>query len=256
MSYLDHDRSWYPANGNHPAGDPVVRSSSGSQRPPLATPLDTFTVHYIGAGQTWLDVGDTARELASIETGWAIPQGKPNEYNSASDSECETWQWAGAYRAAHCSGANDWAWGHLVVYGLEDPTPSADKLIAGVRRARRQLVAAGCLTPDHQVKAHQEMPGASTGCPGPLFTNKTWWNQITAPLDAPTNPPPEGGHMNTPIIRIEGFADQFLCIPLSAETKARLAPTAEESAPIVLAAKSRAAFAHRAGYKLSPMPGE
>lgn len=263
LDYADHPRTiWYPANTKtgRPAGDPIVRNSAGSPRPRLKTPLDTFAVHYIGSGRTWLDAGDTGAELAGIEKWHAIPKDKPNEYNSASDSNCETWGYAGPFQAAHASGHNTTAWGHLVVYGLEQPTEDqAQKLIAGVRRMRRQLVLAKFLTPDHKVRGHREISITGTTCPGPLFENRAWWKQIVAPLNL-TYPDPtpvrEEDAMNTPIIRVEGYADQFLCIPLSAETKARLQPTTEQAAPVVLTAKDRAAFLHRVGYPLSPMPGE
>lgn len=181
---FDHERTeWYPPTQWHPAGgDPVVRNSQGNPRPRLNTPLTGFAVHYVGAGTSWTDYGDTARELASIETNHAIPQGKPNEYNSASDSEGVTWEYAGEFLAAHAGMNNSSWWGHLVVLGLEDPTPVIDNLIAGIRRARRQLVGAGLLTPEHRVLGHQDLPFASTGCPGPLRTNPEWWSQITAPL--------------------------------------------------------------------------
>lgn len=189
------DRSrydWYPTvtyNGVTYSAAKVV-NSDGSPRPPLAIPLKMFTVHYGGAG-AWLDPGDTASELASIERNHAIPQKKPNEYNSASDSDALTWEWSGRFRAAHSAGENDWAWGHLAVLGLELPTEQqADKLIEGIRKARAQAVAAGYLAADHAVTPHQLMPGAATGCPGPLYTVKRWWDRIAAPLNSPQPPIP------------------------------------------------------------------
>ena len=186
------DRSrydWYPTvtrNGVTYSADKVV-NSDGSPRSRLA-PVSVFTVHYGGAGQ-WLDQGDTHLELAAIERNHAIPQGKPNEYNSASDTDELTWEWAGPFRAAHSSGENSTAWGHLVVLGLEMPTEAqADRLIAGIRKARRQAVAAGYLTADHAVTPHRFMPDAQTSCPGPLFTVKAWWNRIAESLTAPTPP--------------------------------------------------------------------
>lgn len=261
MTYADHPRTlWYPANPRtgQPAGDPVTRNSSGTPRPSLPIPLDTFTVHYVGAGRTWLDTGDTADELAAIERDHAIPNGKPNEYNSASDSAGETWGYAGPFRAAHSEGENGWAWGHLVVHGLEVPTDiQARWLIAGIRHMRRQLVDAGYLTPDHRVLGHRQMPAAGTSCPGPLYTNRVWWDRITAPLDPITLPPTTGDDtMNTPLGRFYGHADQFLLIPISAETKARLNPTGDDAVPIVFRAVDPAALARQIGYPLTPMPGE
>ena len=179
---------WYPAGLGGPG---QVSMSDGRPRPALACPLNTFGVHYAGAGSSWLDSGDTIDELLSVELNHARPSGKPNEYNSVSDIDSATFEYAGPYRAAHSGGNNDTVWGHLTLYGLEVMTEDqATRLIVGIRRARRQAVAAGYLTPDHQVLGHQELAGANTGCPGPLFTNKRWWAQITAPLSTFTPPPP------------------------------------------------------------------
>jgi hypothetical protein len=215
MTAFDHPRS----DWNVDQAD-VVLSSTGSRRPLLATPLQVFTVHYGGAGTQWLDHGDTHVEMMNIEH-YARAEGKPNEYNSVSDIDSETWEYSGPYQAAHNGNGNPIEWGHLALYGLEELTDDqAAKLIAGIRRARRQAVDAGYLTPDHIVEPHAIRrplmnPGkGGTACPGPLWTNKTWWNAITAPLtdeETPTMPrtyiqlPPEGreGH---PHFFIEGGA--------------------------------------------------
>jgi hypothetical protein len=176
---------WYP---DGLGGAAQVSRSDGRPRPALRTPLDTFAVHYGGAGTQWLDSGDTIQELRGVELNWARPNLTPNEYNSASDIDAQTWEYAGPFRAAHSGGNNDTVWGHLCLYGLEAITEDqAQALIAGIRRARAQAVHAGYVTADHEVKGHQELNGASTGCPGPLFTNKRWWAQITRPVltDAP-----------------------------------------------------------------------
>lgn len=219
LNYADWPRTdWYPRNGRFPFGDPVVRSSSGAPRPRLGTPLEVFTVHYVGAGAHWLDSGDTLTELAAIEANHAIPNRKPNEYNSASDVDGETFGYAGPYRAAHSGGNNGTSWGHLVVVGVEVPSEAqADGLIAGVRKMRRQLVDAGFLTPDHRVVPHRNMPRANTGCPGVLYDNDDWWDRIAAPLDAPA--PEIDMHK---FIKPKGYKDQFLIIPMSAETKRRI----------------------------------
>jgi hypothetical protein len=194
---FDRDRhAWYPTvqHGDVTFTADKVIGSDGRLRPVLQ-PVDIFTVHYVGAGSSWLDHGDTADELAGIERNHAIPNKKPNEYNSASDSEGVTWEYAGRFRAAHSAGNNETSWGHLVVVGLELPTEQqADQLIAGVRRARTQLVAAGALLRDHRVIPHANMPGARTGCPGPLYTYRHWWDRLAAPLPQPEpQPTPEDG---------------------------------------------------------------
>jgi hypothetical protein len=228
MQPFDHPRAdWYPPGYGGPG---QVQGSDGQPRPPLAVPLDTFGVHYGGAGASWLDKGDTAAELRGIELNHARPQGKPNEYNSASDSASETWEYAGRFRAAHSSGNNSTVWGHLVVYGLEQLSEvDAQALIRGIRRARAQCVTAGYLTAGHRVLPHSGLPGASTSCPGPLHTNARWWAQVIAPLtpadfDIVTpNPPvdpivpvppvtgasPEGGSVFHALIRLEGQTAVF-----------------------------------------------
>ena len=185
---------WYP---DTLGGPEQVSTSSGSPRPALRTPLATFGVHYAGAGTSWLDSGDTVQELLSVELNHARPSGKPNEYNSVSDIDSATYEYAGPYRAAHSSGNNDTVWGHLAMYGLEHLTEAqAQALIIGIRRARRQCVEAGYITADHAVLAHSELPWAATSCPGPLFANKRWWKQITAPIAAVTTSAPiEGDDM-------------------------------------------------------------
>lgn len=177
---FDHSRhDWYPPGFGGPA---EVRGTNGP-RPALRTPLSTFGVHYGGAGTSWLDFGDTAAELRGIEVNHARPTGKPNEYNSASDSAAETWEYAGRFMAAHSAGNNVTVWGHLTLYGLEVLSEAdADGLILGVRRARAQCVHAGYITPAHLVLPHHLLPGARTPCPGPLWTNKRWWARIIALL--------------------------------------------------------------------------
>ena len=183
---FDHSRhEWYPTvrhDGVTFTADKVV-TSSGTPRPALPVPLTEFVVHYGGAGSSWLDFGDTARELAGVEAYHAIPNDKPNEYNSSSDSAAETWEYAGPYRGAHNGVHNMRTWGHLALYGLErlDEADAAG-LIAGIRRARRQLVDAGWLTWNHVVRPHSYYK--QTSCPGPLATNSTWWNRIAAPLSS------------------------------------------------------------------------
>jgi hypothetical protein len=210
---------WYPAGLGGPG---QVSMSDGRPRPALQTPLDTFAVHFGGAGTQWLDSGDTIQELRGVELNWARPNSKPNEYNSASDIDSQTWEYAGPFRAAHSRGNNDTAWGHLALYGLEVLTEDqAQALIVGIRRTRMQCVKAGYVTASHTVKGHQELSGARTGCPGPLFTNKRWWAQITAPLTTVTPPPPpptEDDDMLAVVslIRPQGYANVFAVTPWGA----------------------------------------
>ncbi|MEM1333930.1 MAG: hypothetical protein AAGG08_10760 [Actinomycetota bacterium] len=179
---FDHSRAdWYEESAGFRAD--VVQRSNLSLRPPLRLPLDVFGVHYAGAGRSWLDVGDTVRELVAVES-FSRSEGKPNQYNSVSDISSETWEYAGPFQAAHSSGNNSTVWGHLCLYGLEELSDrQAEQLIAGIRRARQQLVDVGWLTPGHTVLPHQLLRGARTGCPGPLYTVGRWWDAIAAPLN-------------------------------------------------------------------------
>lgn len=189
---FDHSRfDWYPDSLGGPG---QVQNSGGHPRPPLRTPLGFFTVHYAGAGSSWLDHGDTPAELRGIEMNHARPQGKPNEYNSVSDSAAETWEYAGRFLAAHSGSPwNSTDWGHLALYGLEDLTElDASELIRGIRRARAQCVTAGYVSADHVVLPHNAR--RATTCPGVLWTNKAWWSRIVAVLtpadfDQPAAPP-------------------------------------------------------------------
>jgi len=183
---------WYPADAKFSL-DPVTRSS-GKPRSRLDVPLSRMLIHYIGAG-SFLNRTDDAAILTSIELNHARPSQKPNEYNSGSGVNGQVCEYAGPWCAAHSSGKTDgvqnnrvW-WGHVVFLGSpEVPTEEqADKLINGILRARRDLVALGWLTPDHIVEPHRNAPGLSTGttCPGPLADNPVWWARISAPLDQP-----------------------------------------------------------------------
>lgn len=181
---------WYPENSKY-SFDPVT-TSSGSRRNRLQVPLSRMLIHYIGKGR-YVKRSDDGAILTSVEVNHARPNKKPNEYNSASGINGQSCEYAGPWRAAHSSGKTNgvknnlvW-WGHLVFLGSpEVPTEDqADRLIEGVLKSRRDLVAMGWLTPDHIVEPHRNAPGLTTGtpCPGPLADNAAWWARISAPLD-------------------------------------------------------------------------
>ena len=215
---FDHPREgWYPATDRYTMRP--VTTSSGSARPPMHTPCGRITVHGIGAGDKWLDLGDTAAELASIEVNHARPTGRPNEYNTASDTGGETWEWAGPFRAAHDGNTqpegishNLIDWGHLVVHGVEDlrtaPQWVRDGIVRGCRRARRQGVTAGYLTVEHVVDPHRDRANTGTTCPNDVADVPDIWDRIVLPLDGyddlgrptvmPPPTPPEEPPMATP----------------------------------------------------------
>lgn len=187
---FDRSRAdWYPTHTHNGVtfSSEQVMNSNGTLRPPLAV-VDTFVVHFIGAGYGQ-HRRPTADVLEGIERWHAIPNGKPNEYNSASDVNGATWEYAGRFRAAHAANHNATSWGHLVVLGLDVPNEmEADGFIRGIRRARTQLVAHGALTRDHRTVPHSAL--TSTGCPGVLHSRQDWWQRIVAPLPS-TIPTPE-----------------------------------------------------------------
>lgn len=182
-------KDWYPTiihNGVRHSADRVI-SSNGSPRPALRKPLDTFAVHHIGAGTGQMS-RNSLQVLDGIERWTAIPSNRPNMYNSASDANGVTWEYAGPFRAAHAANWNDRAWGHLALLGLDTPTPEqADGLVRGIRRAREQLVAHGLLTRSHAVVGHMDI--GQTPCPGLLRSNNDLWQQIVAPLSDAVPPP-------------------------------------------------------------------
>lgn len=179
-----YEDGWY--NGVYFSAK-YVKSSSGALRPVLDLPLSVMTLHFTGAGASWLDSGDSFEELNSIER-FARSAKKPNEYNSGSDIDSVTFEYAGPFRAAHSKGFNGSSWGHITLLGLENPNDKQlSNLIVGIRKARRQNVERGNLTANHVIVPHSEQ--RPTNCPGVLFNDKDVWREISAPLKVP---PPVG----------------------------------------------------------------
>jgi hypothetical protein len=172
-------------------GTDQVLSSSGRPRPKI-TPTSRVLIHYVGAGRSWLDAGDTPAEIRSIQD-WAVSQNKPWEYNAVVDSAGETWEYSGEYWAAHNGTQGDFsnggALGVLCLHGLADlPEDVALKFVGGIRKFCRQAIAAGWLTPDFDmvpgvtISRHKDERIGGTSCPGPLG-DAPWWPMITAPLN-------------------------------------------------------------------------
>lgn len=167
----------------------IPRSSNGATRALLPTGCDGVTIHWVGAG-TFADPNDTRAELRSIHYNHAIPTGKPWEYNYVVDASGDIWEYAGEYVSAHSLGENGPGRpafiGILVLLGTADANDPAIYtrimnaiafLIAAITRtvpavntavletARLRLPT---LKPGYAIRAHRDMPGANTTCPGPL----------------------------------------------------------------------------------------
>jgi len=185
---FDHSRTeWYGSDG------PVV-NNDGSLRPRI-TPVSEVVIHYVGAGSSWTDLGDTAQEIRNIQT-YAEGARKTWEYNVVVDSAAETWEYAGEFLAAHNGSKgldghfnNFTSLGILALYGLEDiaGTPVAWKFVEGIRKALRQAIFAGLLTPDFQIRRHGDVRVGGTTCPGPIGFDP-YWSAIIAPLEQPSPP--------------------------------------------------------------------
>lgn len=161
--------------------------STGAPRPLLAPDRPYLTVHYTGAG-VWLDPDDTPSELRAIQN-YAQSAGKGWEYNWVIDGQGVIWEYAGQYQAAHSAGENDVAIGVLLLVGFkgiypnhveywEVPTPP---MIQAVRELRAWLVATHALAGSHEMRQHNQMPGAITPCPGPQVV--AHWAELTAPIE-------------------------------------------------------------------------
>ena len=80
-------------------------------------------------------------------------------------------------------------------------------------------------------------------------------DQFRSELRSRTSSPEDDmAGMNTPFIRIDGYEDQWLAIPISAETKRRLNPDDEQKIAITLGANgmTRAQLEAEFGYRLTP----
>src|SRR4051812_16341994 len=94
---------------------PLVLSSSGNLRPPLAPLLDEFTGHYTGSNVVYAG-RDTAAVMRQLNIQFAAT--KPNEYNWVVDQQGMIWEFAGDRMAAHSLGNNEVAIGCLILVGI------------------------------------------------------------------------------------------------------------------------------------------
>lgn len=184
MSFPFHERSalW---------GGQMPVNNNGSPRPLLAQHRPYLTVHYTGASVNYGDFGDSPQEIRAIQA-WAASAAKrtPWEYNYVIDTESNVWEYAGLYQAAHSSGENSLSYGVLLLLGINDDVTLGQ--LGAFRWWRWVLGAFGHLAPNHEVRGHGDMPGASTGCPGDRV--RAQWNNLLMPWEeTPPEQPPPGG---------------------------------------------------------------
>lgn len=184
------------------------KNSDGTPRPQMQPHAQYLTIHYTGGG-LWLDPDDTPDELRSIQR-YAQSAGKPWEYNYVIDGQGCIWEYAGTFRAAHSSGENDIAIGVLLLVGLSDSANLTgweippEPMIEATRELRYWLMSRSYLSQNHQMRQHNQMPGAATACPGQAVIER--WAQFTAP--------PKGQEdddmSNVRFVRNKGYINAFM----------------------------------------------
>ena len=183
------------------SGIPVkVTMSTGQPRPALQPGLRTLTVHYTGATGRLGD-RDPKQSFLNLHA-FAVGKKKPYEYNYVITHDGSIWEFAGLFRAAHCTGANDTAIG--VQFHNAVGEPLLDEQLAAYRFLRDHLVAIGALAPDHAVVKHRKMPAAATPCPGEAIEQR--WAEIVDGAIAPPVVTPAGGDEITgpPTVAVDG----------------------------------------------------
>jgi hypothetical protein len=113
------------------------------------------------------------------------------------------------------------------------------------------MIECGLLAPDAVILGHYENPAhpGATGCPGAYFIPHlpTIRQRVVALL---TPPPDEVDDML--VIRVDGFADQFLCIPIDTPSARRKMDISDSQAPVIVQA-DRAAIEAQIPYDLTPL---
>lgn len=126
--------------------------------------------------------------------------------------------------------------------------------VEGAARAFVKLVEWGLLRPDFKLLGHRDNPAhpGVTGCPGDYWYPGPFAD-LQYKIDIMLIKEPENNDMNN-YIRIKGTEDQFLVLPISAETKRRLGDRG--ATPIVLETKAtKAELDAFFGYELTPYYG-
>ncbi|WP_407316616.1 peptidoglycan recognition family protein [Isoptericola halotolerans] len=132
--------------------------------PPYVDPIG-IACHWPASGKIGTAKSAVAAALRSWRNYHVDTRGWPDiGYNYAVDQAGRAWELAGKRTAAHCaSAANpdanaDW-FGVLFVLGMDETLSEA--AIATFVELRAEIA------PGKRVEGHQDVPGASTACPGP-----------------------------------------------------------------------------------------
>jgi peptidoglycan hydrolase-like protein with peptidoglycan-binding domain len=153
----------------------VYNSDGATLRPLLQPNRPMVVVHYTGPG-VWANK-DTAQVIRSIQA-WAQSVGKPNEYNWVVDQAGRIFEYAGKYRAAHCTNYNDLSHGVLFLNGVTEPT-NPRQIIAFRWLRDMWLKPQGMVAPDVKTVPHRDLALTTTHtpCPGALILSE--WDAIT-----------------------------------------------------------------------------
>lgn len=242
--------SWHP-------GPPT--NNNGSTRPKLARPVaGGLAVHYTGSPIRPQASTDDAQTYMMWQQSYAQGAGKSFEYNDIipprADGSAQVWEYAGDYMAAHAGSINNSSWYAIQLaigvnnhpsqagYDKSKPTfwqPLEQAQIDAFRWRRAELVKAGVLAPNHEVREHRLLPSAATTCPG------EWVRAHWSDLLQPWNETP-GDDMALRIFKVEAspmpsppplFAsgDGVTAVWLSADQHAALGEPAWEDRPLTRA---------------------
>lgn len=185
-------RTWTAGLADPSAGkDPAWKSDGVTRRLAIPLPVSMLMVHYAGnadgiaPGNQFLSI-DSRTYMRNMFM-WAMSERpeaqKGDEYNyCVAGTEGTVYEWAGPYRAAHCSNWNDRSIGVQFGLDVDDVPPLA--YAVRLLELRRYLVDRGVLTPDHEVDQHGQHFG--TDCPGSLV--KARWPMYDVALPAPQPP--------------------------------------------------------------------
>lgn len=248
------------------AGTPT--NNNGTPRPKLAPLRPQMTRHYTGSpvstkASTW-----AAKDWMPWFQTVAMASGKSMEYNYVipprADGSSQVWEYAGTYQAAHSAGENDVSVGVLFAIGVNNhpsyfnydpnrPTqwePITPPMIEAYRYLRDEiLIRQGIVAPTVAEIDHKNMPGAATACPGVEIV--AHHAELSKPY-SPAPPPPAEDH-DMIRIRIDGYQDQMMLVPIA--NLEALRKMGLETAPlhVMTPQTSRADLERDLGYPLTPI---
>ena len=221
---------------------------------PTMDQWDTFPLHYTAADDLIDgDPGEHAENLPAylraIQRDYKLNRGYSVGYGFAVDWLGGVWELRG-YDIKNAANRN---WNHRtgpVLCLVDGADPLTEEALWSVRalfreanrRTGRSLNLAG----------HRDI--GATACPGDGIYAQIQSGVITPLTDAELDPePPETDDMGLPYFRIDGYADQFKAIAMSADSKRR---NGDEDAPVMVVKSdmSQTELELVLGYKLTPLP--